>query len=229
MSHTFYRYLEPRLTPSVLLGSMLNQVQAMYGVRESLDALMGPIRVKDPQTYEHMIRVAWLGGQVAEIQHIEQKVLIYAGLLHDIGKALVPLSTLQKTAGWTEKDSEIMRDHVMDGYRMARDKFNFSAEVILWHHMFQPNSYPRVFPEPLADYSQGTRLMIGYFGRMLALCDCFDAAHRANDRNVGLQFTGEMVKERMLRENPDQVVLIEELYAANVFSTKIYEPEAVAA
>jgi putative nucleotidyltransferase with HDIG domain len=171
--------------------------------------------------------VAWLGKLAAKVMHVEPKVMIYAGLLHDIGKALTPLSTLQKTVGWTHKDSAIMVSHVMDGYRLARDKFNFSAEVILWHHMFQPNSYPRVFPKPLKEYSAGTKVIIPYCGRGLALCDSYDASHRVNERSG--EITGESIKQKMFEHNPDQRILLEELYAADVFTTEIFaeEPEAV--
>jgi putative nucleotidyltransferase with HDIG domain len=187
---------------------------------------MGPIKLKDTETYEHSIRVAYIGGLVGKFMHLDYKALIYAGLLHDTGKALVPLSTLQKTSGWTPKDAEIIRDHVMRSYELARDKFNFSAEVLLWHHMFQPNSYPNAFPEPLSNYSQGTRVMIPFFGRALALCDSYDAAHRANDKHEG-EVTGHMIKERMFDHNPDQKVLLEELYKAQIFTTQIFTEEPV--
>ena len=152
--------------------------------------------------------------------HLDEKAALYAGLLHDLGKAQTNPATLKKTSGWTEEDAQEIRSHVMDGYRMIRGHFDFSAEVILWHHRFQPNSYPGETPIPLHDYSQGTKVMIPLFGRILALADHFDALHRVNSKFVkDEQPVGDMIKKQMFGHNPDQRVLIEELYKAGILTT----------
>jgi hypothetical protein len=113
--------------------------------------------------------------------------------------------------------------HVMDGYRLIRGQFDFSAEVILWHHRFQHNGYPADMPALLHEYSQGTRVMIQFYGRLLALADGFDAFHRVNEKYTPVDGpVGEWIREKMLEHNPDQRVLVQELYDASVFTTYTY-------
>ncbi len=116
-----------------------------------------------------------------------------------------------------------MMAHVMDGYRLIRDKFDFSAEIILWHHRFQPRGYPQEHPAPLHDYCEATKVMIPWYGRMLSLADTFDALHRVNDKHGADTLTGEQIKEKMLAFHKDQKILVEGLFAANIFTTQIFE------
>jgi len=188
---------------------------------EAILAFLQPLKVKDQATYEHSLRVGWLASNLVEFMHLDPKVGFYSGLLHDVGKAMTRLPTLQKTDGWTPADAEEIKSHIIDGYRLLRDHFDFTAEVILWHHRFQPNRYPETFPEPLHEYSEGTRVMIPLFGRLLSLCDVFDALHRVNSRCDGVPLTGEKIKSLMLSHHSDQRVLIEEAYKRNIFTTTI--------
>jgi hypothetical protein len=57
----------------------------------------------------------------------------------------------------------------------------------------------------------------------LALADVYDALHRVNEKFGGLKaFSGEQVKEQMLRMNPDLVELVDELYDTGVFTTDVF-------
>lgn len=172
---------------------------------------LNQIEAKDKVTYEHSIKVGLLARRIARFLSLDEKALLYAGLLHDIGKVKTPLETLQKTKGWTEADTERMRCHVVDGYYLLREYFNFTAEVILRHHRFQSSAYPEELPEPLHEYNEETKTLINFYARILALADCFDALHRKNDK-FGEELTGQEIKEKMLELNPDKKKLIEELY-----------------
>lgn len=182
-----------------------------------------PLRIKDSATYEHSIRVGLLAYKIGKYIHLDQKALLYAGLLHDIGKAQTRLAVLQKTEGWTEADTTEIMEHVIDGYRLIRDHFDFSAEIILWHHKFQSRGYPAQMPVALHTYSQGTQVMIPMYGRMLSLADTFDALHRVNDKYVFGPHPGEEIKQKMLTFHPDQRILVEDLFKDGIFTTSIFE------
>jgi HD-GYP domain-containing protein (c-di-GMP phosphodiesterase class II) len=141
---------------------------------------------------------------------------LFAGALHDIGKALLPLRVLGKTDEWTALDQRIMQRHVLDGYRLLRDRFDFSGEVMLWHHRFQVRGYPKRLPPPLHRYSTATRVLIMEYGRLLALADVYDALHRSNSRSKHGGLSAEEIKEKMLEYNPDRRPLIHALYASGV-------------
>lgn len=188
-------------------------------VRTSLAAFVAIIRLKDPETYEHSVRVARIGIAIAEAMHLDPKVLLFAGLLHDIGKVLSDITILRKKENFTAKDLKHVSEHVLDGYRMLRGLFDFTADVIVWHHEFQRLPYPHRMPKVLHDYSVSTKVLIPLYGRILALADFYEAVHRPNDRYPAM--TGAEIKEIVEMQNEDMKVLVSDLYAAGIFDERL--------
>lgn len=219
----FLQYLEsPVISIEARLQDAFDGLQIGSSFRGHICGFLNPLAIKDRATYEHCIRVGLLARSIGDFIHMDEKALFYAGVLHDVGKAQTDLRTLQKTEGWTDADAKEIKRHVMDGYRLIRQVFDFSAEIILWHHRFQWAGYPKKLPHPLHKYSLGTKAMIALYGRILAIADCYDALHRVNDKFGTVQaLTGEDIKEKMFQFNPDQRVLLNELYEANILTTAI--------
>lgn len=183
-------------------------------------AFMAPLKHKSGVAqvhYYHAVRVALLCRRIGAFVHLDEKALFLAGLLHDLGKCQVPLETLGKTSTWEARDYARIRKHVVDGYAFLRGRFDFTAEVILWHHRFQQGGYPRRMPRRLHQYSEGTKLLIVECGRMLAVADVYDALHRANSKFGELRaLSGAEIREKMLALNVDRRRLIEDLYHAGI-------------
>ena len=203
------------------LQAALDRLKVEKEDQEAIRGFLGPIQVKEgPETptYAHSLRVGLTASAIAEFMGFDGRALLFAGLMHDIGKALTLLSTLGKTKGWTAEDSKEMECHVGDSYRMVRGKFDFSAQVLIWHHQFQQNAYPKELPPPLHAYSKGTEVTIAMYGRLLALADTYDALHRVNfqDGKVTAR-TDEEIRTLMRDRNPDQAALVGKLYEAKVF------------
>ncbi|HEU5114786.1 MAG TPA: HD domain-containing protein [Candidatus Paceibacterota bacterium] len=228
MKAKFYPYLDPEIPLRSLMRQAFETMDIPDPQQRAISGFLAPLRIKDPATYEHSLRVGLLARRIAAFMHLDGKAGFYAGLLHDVGKTLTSLSTLQKTDGWTPADAEEIKSHVMDGHRFLRGTFDFTAEVILWHHRFQPGAYPETLPSSLHRYSPGTQILIPVYGRILSIADSFDAAHRGNDRFGGAALNGEDIKRKMLEWNKDQAILIKDLYESGILTTKIYaEPAAV--
>ncbi|MBI4991660.1 MAG: HD domain-containing protein [Candidatus Harrisonbacteria bacterium] len=199
---------------------ILSDLKVSSDERRKVRSLLAPLRNKNSVThlhYQHSLRVALLLELIAKFMNLDVKALVYAGVFHDIGKTQAPISTLEKTSGWTAKDTRVMKAHVMDSYRLLRGTFDFTAEVILWHHRFQVNGYPSKLPKKSHSFSRATEALITFYGRMLALADCYDALHRANDKFGGAKLSAAQIKEKMLVLNPDLRRLIEDLYDADIF------------
>ena len=221
--NSFVNYLPPEPSLEELLKNAFVDLQITQRRRSQIRTFINVLKIKDLATYEHSIRVALLARSIAHFMHLSQKAMFYAGILHDIGKSQTNPATLKKTEGWTAEDSAEIESHVMDGYRLLRGHFDFSAEVILWHHRFQPTCYPAVVPELLHNHDEGTKVMIPFFGRLLALADQFDAMHRVNDRfGAGEVQIGEWIKDKMIERNPDQSVLVQQLYDAKIFTKETF-------
>jgi putative nucleotidyltransferase with HDIG domain len=194
--------------------------------QSSINAYLTLLKIKDDATYEHSLRVGLLASRIGSYLHLDAKALLFAGLLHDVGKSLVNPETLKKTVGFGQADKKEMDDHVMFGYRMLRGKFDFTAEIILRHHLFQERGYPADIPEPLHDTSLGTEVMKNYYGRILALADFYDALTSRNNDAFGGKPDHVKAKEIYLEKNSDQKKLIEELYANGILGEASHESQA---
>ena len=181
--------------------------------------LLSPLKDKSLAAYGHSLSVGILCQKIAKHMCIDDKILLLAGLLHDCGKMQTDPRTLEKIRGWTDRDYREIKKHVLDSYRLLRGSLDFTAEVVLWHHKFQKQCYPRNLPELLHNYSLGTRALIPFYGRLVSLADCYDALHRVNEKFGKLQeLSEEEIRGKMFELNPDQKILIGNLYGAGILA-----------
>jgi putative nucleotidyltransferase with HDIG domain len=93
-------------------------------------------------TYRHCLFVT--GFAVAFAQHLgmredDQRRLTRAALLHDVGKAFIPVAILDKPGTLTEEEMSEVRRHPRLGYDALADQGGFPPEmldVVLHHHEF---------------------------------------------------------------------------------------------
>lgn len=190
--------------------------------RKSLLLYLDLIDNRDHATAMHCIRVAYLCKKIAEFTNVvEPKALFYAGLLHDVGKALTDPTTLKKTVGFDKKDMKEMKSHPVDGYRLLKGIHDFSARILLFHHSFVGEGYPKEIPATDIDWSKGTETNIMFYARVLALADFYDAAlNRKNDKfseGKAKSLTRDEVWKIMLEHNTDQNYFIDQLFEKEVF------------
>ncbi len=100
-------------------------------------------------SYRHCLFVT--GYAVAFAQHLgmrenDQRRLTRAALLHDVGKAFIPVAILDKRGQLTDEETRVMRLHPRLGYDALAAEGSFPPEmmdVILHHHEFLDGSgYP---------------------------------------------------------------------------------------
>jgi len=191
--------------------------------QDSILLYLNLIKNRSTQTWEHSVRVGLTGKSIAEYTHIvEPKALYYPGLLHDVGKSLIHPLSLDKKQGFNDNDRKELSKHPIDGYRILKGIHDFSARVALTHHEFQgERSYPRKVPRLELNLLNQTQAMISYCARLISLIDFYDAAtFRENDRyspGKPRLLTNEEVKSDLIKHNPDQKYLIENLYNVKIF------------
>ena len=87
-------------------------------------ALAYTIDAKDRYTSGHSQRVADYSLAIAKRMgksEEEQKVIYYAGLLHDVGKIRVPEEVINKPGKLTEEEFEQIKVHPVSGYHILKD------------------------------------------------------------------------------------------------------------
>jgi cyclic di-GMP phosphodiesterase len=143
-------------------------------VLRNKDALVSLARIKnkDEYTYLHSVAVAALCisfGHHLELESAQIKALGVGGLLHDIGKVRVPLEILNKPETLTEKEFEIIKQHVKHGDSILRDTTGIDemSICVTCHHHERLNGSG--YPEGL----KGDE--ISEFGQIAAIVDIYDA------------------------------------------------------
>lgn len=114
-----------------------------------------------------------------------------AGLLHDIGKIGIPESILKKAGKLTNEEYEIMKSHVEKSIEMIHylPNMNYVIPAVVSHHeRYDGKGYPRDL--------KGEEIPL--LGRILAVCDSFDAriSKRAYKEALSVEYAmGELEKK----------------------------------
>lgn len=138
------------------------------------DALISVARLKrhDDYTYLHSVAVCALMVTLARrVGMSEQDVYQagVAGMMHDLGKAMMPLEVLNKPGKLTDEEFDIMRGHPAEGWNLLREGGKASEHVLdvaLHHHEKIDGSG---YPHRLAGDA------ISQMAKMGAVCDVYDA------------------------------------------------------
>ena len=195
---------------AVLLEQKLKEDFIRLGIslvqQSSLEIYLNLIKLKDEATYHHCLRVALYGTKVAELLHLDPKALFYAGLLHDVGKALISRELLSEAGDFSDADYEKMKKHSLYGYYLLRGVHDFSAEVILRHHRHANGGYPKRLPKPRVCYQKATKELIDYYAKILAVIDFYDAARTRKNK----KFKDGDVRTLLNKRLPEEVEMIYE-------------------
>lgn len=130
------------------------------------------IRSKDAYLLEHSLNVGVLialFGRYLLWDRARLRQAAVGGILHDIGKVLVPAGILNKPGKLTADEWEEMKNHVNYGYETLRHYADMDPIVLSvcrqHHERLDGSGYPRGLDAARVDR----------FGRIAAVCDVYDA------------------------------------------------------
>lgn len=133
-------------TPSVRAAGdqIISDVEA-----RGIAAWIEVVRTHHSATYQHCLLVTGLAvafGQQIRVSHADRQRLSLAGMLHDIGKARIPLAILEKPSRLTDDEMNMMKKHPQFGLDALATAPNLPAEMldmVIHHHEYLDGSgYP---------------------------------------------------------------------------------------
>jgi len=130
------------------------------------------LKSNDDYTYMHSVAVCALMdslGRQLGLDEARCREAGLAGLVHDMGKAAMPIEVLNKPGKLTPAEFEIIKSHPARGHEMLRDGGSVgdaALDVCLHHHERMDG---KGYPDGLAGEA------IAPIARMGAVCDVYDA------------------------------------------------------
>jgi len=157
-----------RARPDASVVSEARTADTVFGV---LDSLVQAIDAKDHYTKRHSDVVAEYAMKLAarlRLSEESQRALRMAGLLHDVGKLVIPDEVLKKPGSLSPEEYKVVKQHVVIGEVLIRElpQLKDIIQAVSCHHeRYDGSGYPRGL--------KGRRIPL--LGRIIAIADAYSA------------------------------------------------------
>lgn len=149
------------------------------------DALLSLCRIKekDNYTFLHSVSVGALLMCFTRSRPVDMELVGIGGMLHDIGKTMVPDRILNKPGALTPEEFVTMQMHVQHGQNIlsdVRDISQTSFDVVAQHHeRYDGSGYPLRL--------KGSEMSV--YGQMASIVDVYDAMTSDRVYRIGMDPT----------------------------------------
>ena len=162
-----------RNTNSLDTDQILSQPMSLFQGRspQSIFDMLHNLRSYDDTTYVHCINVSLISGILARwagYSPDDIRTAILSGVLHDIGKLVIPGTIIKKPARLTREEYEIVKNHTIEGYKIL-DSYdvneNMKYSALMHHERCDGKGYP----------FQLKAIQINRFAKIVSIADVYDA------------------------------------------------------
>jgi uncharacterized domain HDIG len=129
------------------------------------------IRQYDDTTYIHSLNVALICNIIGKWLNFSREdldVITLCGLLHDVGKLMIPSKIIKKPAKLTEDEYSIVKTHTVRGYNLLKNKDidpRIKHAALMHHERCDGSGYPYGFHDEQIDS----------FAKLVSIADVYDA------------------------------------------------------
>jgi len=131
------------------LGPVADEISDRIDAAPEIFLKVTRLKSKDEGTYVHSLAVSALMMRVARLLDYDDatvRELGVAGLLHDVGKLMVPNAILNKTGQLEAAEKNLVRGHPEIGYRLLKELGTLSPltlDITRFHHeVLDGSGYP---------------------------------------------------------------------------------------
>ncbi len=192
-SHRLVGHLEEKI---VELAEKNRQLQE-YGQKMEnvyigiMSSLMNAMEQKDPYTAGHSARVTRIAQTIGRSMGLSRKdlnTLTRAAELHDVGKLIIDLSSINKAGRLTEEEWNRMKEHPTIGAHILEPLSFLDREIPIvarHHERWDGNGYPKGIPGPELDL----------LTCIITVADSYDAMTSARCYRNGFTDQNEVIRE----------------------------------
>ena len=166
----------------LLLRQVADLFQSRKTIVEMFDMLYNMRTVTD-SVYAHCLNVALISRMIGRWLHFERHeldVLTIAGLLHDIGKLLIPDEVLNKPGALTDEEFALIKKHPKLGYDILKRQTELDSRIakaaLMHHERCDGSGYPTGLTEDFIDN----------FAMIVGIADVYDAMTAARSYRAPL-------------------------------------------
>ncbi len=129
------------------------------------------LKENDDVTYSHSIQVGIICnifGRWLKMSQEDIDTLTICGMLHDVGKLMIPSGIITKPSSLTKGEYNIVQNHPRDGYHMLENQplnEHIKLSALMHHERCDGSGYP--------DHLMGNQ--IDEFAKIVAIADTYDA------------------------------------------------------
>lgn len=179
---------------------------------EAIEAILKTLHEKDKNSEIHSRVVSGISERLASSYGMDRQEINevkIAGLLHDIGKIVIPISIITKKGKLTDEEYNLIKGHSEIGFRILNSTFdmrNISNIVLNHHERWDGLGYPRGIKSD----------EIPLQSRIIAIADAFDAM--TSERTYRKTFTQEEALNEIIANagtqfDPNLVKLFKEKFS----------------
>jgi putative nucleotidyltransferase with HDIG domain len=131
------------------LGPVAGEISERIDASPEVFLKVTRLKTKDEGTYVHSLAVSALMMKLAGLLDYDEDMvreLGVAGLLHDVGKLMVPNAILNKTGSLEAEERRLVRNHPEIGYRLLKEQGSVSEMILdicrFHHEVLDGSGYP---------------------------------------------------------------------------------------
>lgn len=192
-----------------IIQRKIRRYNAKGGLAHTAKLVLLFMSVNHGEVKKHVQRMALLAEAVAVEMKKDAKATFFAGLLHDIGKVLLPYNHFDGH-NITEEEFEEVKTHARAGFEVLRELHSFVALCAGFHHKLYEAGYGITMSDFPKDWSLSTVKKVLEISAILSVCDYIEAAtSRDTEIKDGSGKGGANLKSRLMLKYPDDYLVID--------------------
>jgi len=188
------------------VSDKITSYQPQGGLDTSSRLFIHMVSVRHPEVRDHCERVALLAEGVALKLEMDAKAAFFAGLLHDIGKAMLPAS-LFDGHNINAEEYALVKEHAYDGFTILKDMHLFTALCCGAHHAMYKAGYGVTQEDFPKEWGIFTVKKVLEVATIVSVADFIDAfTHRTTTIKDGTQ--GPTLSSMLEGKYPDDRLIV---------------------